>query len=453
MDATQHRDHHRPIVYLVDDRLQTEGTSESDTDDDADDEDEDESVSSFADGDKVPSDEWCHRRYMAADPRYYSSRTWPLLEDTVVPQQSCMEARYRTSYSLLASNDTNYNNSVSKPKVKWYPSLALIDLDYVDNSHNTHFAMDTLWLLDAALFQRSLSLRQRPGMRTHRARGHEDALLLTNGTRVYMPQTRADFERQTEFHLNRLIFSIILRKDPLRLYSHLSPSSSSAEKEKHPIQRPASPASPDEERRTRSILQSFPEVERDEEVVFHHDIVDDKNTDLVCTSRMTAGFKTGFTADEKVCREIRTQSYKVFGIERPKHMNMGQIGIPQPTKNVLVFNRHVTRKIANGQVLADQLREKLHPLGVNVSYVSTADLHTAEDWVRTFSSAGVIVSPHGSHNMGIVWMQRYRYVFVALFFNFPTVVDISKNHFLVSFLLLTLVLFFFYMFCIYAVVL
>lgn len=91
-----------------------------------------------------------------------------------------MEASYLGSISLI-------NN---KTHIKWYPSLALVNLDYQTIVHNTHLAMDNLWLLDAHLFQGSLSIRRSPIYRTHRARGDEETLLLMKDTRFYIPLTR-----------------------------------------------------------------------------------------------------------------------------------------------------------------------------------------------------------------------------------------------------------------------
>lgn len=356
-----------------------------------------DSTPAEAEGSEAASDNWCGMRHQSADPRYYSSRHWPLLQDTVVPQQSCMEARFFRTETVLRPN----------VRVKWVPSLALVNLDYMDNDHNTHLAIDLMWLLDAVLHDESLAYRPRPGYRRHRHPADLDGVIFRNDTVYYLPQSRAQFERQTIRDVNRLFWAMILRKDSRRLYY---PELSDDDLNK-------APAARDVVRSAKPVLDAFPELLEDGVFQFHGDIVADNETDLVCTARLAAGVKTGFSTHERVCRELRTRAYQTFGIQRPDVKRIGQINFPQPPKSILFLNRHVTRTVDNGEDIARRLREKLANMSVPVEYETTQNLNSAEQWVRLYSSAGIVISPHGSHNMGEMFMQRYRYVVFAVHFS------------------------------------
>lgn len=95
----------RPPVYIVDDEADAET--------------------------QLHSDWWCQYRHQAADPRYFGSRHWPILENTVAPQWSCMDAVYKNQSGLLGllSNGSH--------SVKWVDTMTLVDLDYKANSHNS----------------------------------------------------------------------------------------------------------------------------------------------------------------------------------------------------------------------------------------------------------------------------------------------------------------------------
>lgn len=341
------------------------------------------------DNSQIPTDNWCGMRHQSSDPRYYFSRTWPILENTVLPQQSCLHAVYRTASSLFAGN----------PRVKWVQSLAVIDYDFLENDHNGHLASDTLWMLDALLFQDSLALNpQRPGYsapdENEKGGGADDLLLAANFT-IFVPQSREQFQLQMSRDINRLLYGLILRANVRNLYSNLS------DDELH-----RAPAANDSKRWTEPIFSTFPELDSGR-LMFNSDLIRDDSTDLVCTPRLTAGYKTGFAIDERTCREIRTKSFELYGIERPPMTHVGQIFFPQPPKSVLIIDRHLNRRIANAAELVEGLKAKLEPRGVNVTYMKTDKLETAEEFVRVYSSAGIVISPHGSQNMAQMWMQRY----------------------------------------------
>lgn len=367
----------RPVVYVIDDRKA--GAMDEVTPD------RDGNV-----GERMPTDDWCGHRSQSADPRYYSSRHWPLRTDTVVPQQSCMDGWYRTSESVLGRD----SDGGKRPKIKWIPNLALFDLDYQENTHNTHLAMDILWALDARLYQQSLDIHRRPGYRTHRAANDHDTQLLAPGTVYYMPQSREQFLSQTSHDINRLMYAITLGQDVRRLYGADDDVKTA-------------PADADTRRYTKqTVLDSYPHL-RDGGMQFHGNLVTDNDTDLVCGARLTTGFKTGFTADEPVCRHVRSTAFELYGIERPENKRLGSLFFPQPPKSILILNRHASRKLANWEEVQQQLTQRLAHLNVSVSYTSSDRMYTAEEWVRIFSSAGIVITPHGGQNMGIMFMHRF----------------------------------------------
>lgn len=396
-----------------------------------------------SDGTPVPSDKWCQNRHMSADPRYFSSRHWPFLTNTVSPQQSCLDAYYRKSTSLFTNSSLNAENnlphaglpSVNMSRIKWLPSISLVDLDYVEGSHNNHLLKDIIWLLDISLFQDSLAVQHPP---TNNPSYNEGLHLFRKSKHIYLPQSRIQFEKQLSADINRLTYSLILQKDVRKLYPNVT------NEDLH--------NSPSIKRTAISILDAFPELIKNGssishtndntssdkgaspdsgELIFHQDIVLNQNeTDLVCTPRIMVGAKIGNGAHERVCREIRSRAYDLYGIKRPPVVFKGQIRFPQPPKSILVLDRHITRKIENAKELVDALKNRFEPDGVNVSYITTSNISTAEGFVRVYSSAGVIITPHGSHNMGLLFMHRYRYgnIFYFLILQFIFAVFQTKSN-------------------------
>lgn len=87
---------------------------------------------------------------------------------------------------------------------------------------------------------------------------------------------------------------------------------------------------------------------------------------------------------------------------------MGRVRFPQPPKHVVILNRHLTRKLENVKELQDALKKELDPYNVTIQSLSTTDVVTAEENVRVMASAGVVITPHGSHTMSVIWMPRHR---------------------------------------------
>lgn len=109
-----------------------------------------------------------------------------------------------------------------------------------------------------------------------------------------------------------------------------------------------------------------------------------------------------------ILHSLRKRAWELFGIEAPKKVRVGQIFYPQPPKRIIVLQRHITRNIVNIDDLMARLRLEFgERRGVEVELVSTASLLSAEDTVRTFSRAGVLITPHGSQSQGQIWQPRH----------------------------------------------
>lgn len=340
------------------------------------------------DGREVRGDHWCRLRHQSADPRYFASRHWPILEDTFVPQRSCLRAYYRTRKSLFGASD------VATVNVKWLDSLWLVDLDYTDNSHNNHLVKDIIWLLDVVLWQQGMDLRRRPGdVSAGEYSGTAGHLFSEGPQHVYLPQGEQDFNKQTSKDVNRLTYSLILQRNLAALYPNFS-----AEDMKTP---------PTERRYAAPLLEAFPDIKENERLLFHREMIEKTPADLVCTPRFTSGAKIGNGAHERVCRYIRQRSYEFYGIEEPPMRRLGALYHPQPPKRLMILQRHLTRGIANLDELVAAFKAEFEPHGVEIEVVSTKDIVSAEDHVRTFARAGVLFTSHGSQAMGQMWMPRH----------------------------------------------
>lgn len=353
------------------------------------------------DGLPVPHDAWCALRHQSADPRYFSSRHWPILPDTVAPQRSCLAARYRTAASLLgprsradapdapdapAAPAAPFDVLLPRARVRWLDHLWLIDLDYASNPHNNHLLKDIIWLLDVSLWHDSLSL---PAPAPAPA---PEALFAARPRHIYLPQARADFDTQTAPDINRLLWALVLREDLRRLYPATAPIALRA-----PVSAP---------RETVSLHRAYPDLAR--RLVFHRDVVEDPRTDLVCAPRLTVGAKIGNGAHERVCRELRKRAHELYGVADPPKRRLGRVFFPQPPKRIIVLQRHVRRGIGNLRELEAALRKEFEPRAVEVEIRSTAEIATAERQVRLFARAGVLFTPHGGQSMGQLWMPRHR---------------------------------------------
>lgn len=366
MNATLKRDFERPEVYFLDDTK--------------------------PDFEEVPSDRHCHYRHQSADPRYFGTRHWPIWEDTFAPQSSCLDSFFRTEKSLLRRRlKGGWKNS----KIKWLPSLWFVDYDFIDSNHNYHLLMDIIWILDVMLWQASVDLRPRPGLQDvfPAASGH----LFDDGPRhLYLPQSEVDFIDQTHKDVNRLLYAMVLQLDLPRLYPDLT------------LEEIRTP--PSERRDTAPMFKAYPFLNRKEQLLFHRDIRDGDEFDLVCAPRFAAGAKLTNGAHERVCRAMRQRGYELYGIEEPETVTVGQVHFPQPPKRIVIVQRHLNRGIGNIDALEKALKNSFGKYKVEIEIVLTDKVQNAEEHVRVFARAGVVITAHGSQSMGQIWMPRHRYV-------------------------------------------
>lgn len=334
---------------------------------------------------KVAGDDWCTNRHQSADPRYFGPRHWPIIEGTVAPQWSCMNGTYVGMREVRARGGEALQN------VKWVPHLSLVNLDYTENDHNNHLLMDVVHLLDTALWQESLRARGRP---TGDAAPAD--LFERHVGHVLLPQSRSQFESQTGRDLNRFTYGLVLREDLARLYPGVSKAELRASR------------AAGSGRKAAPLLEAYPEWAAGERLLFYNDLRARNDVQLVCAGRMAVGSKLGNLGHERVCRDMRTRGWELFGVAPPPKRRVGQIFYNQPPARVLVLARHSTRKIGNLHELMERLSAEFGGRhGVEVELVMTDVLRTAEDYVRVFSRAGVLLTPHGSQAMGQIWMPRH----------------------------------------------
>ena len=334
------------------------------------------------DFEEVPSDRWCGRRYQTSDPKYFSaSRHWPILNDTIVPQGSCLRAYYRTLDSLLGKR-LKQSTGGNIPGVKWVPSLHVLNMDFVRDNHNNHLLMDIVWMLDIVLWQQSLKLGAHPAS--------DHVKLFESWKYIFLQHGKDDFRAQTSRDVNRLLYALVLQLPLSKLYPNLTRSE---------VRR-----APDVPRKAAPLFEAYPKLER--RILFHKDIHKNSKTDLVCAPRLTAGSKLAHLGHERVCRDMRNRGWDFFGIQRPEMVRTGRVYFEQPPRTVLILQRHITRAIENEEELQTAIEKKLGKYGVKVVSASTKDLDEAENWVRLFSKVGVLVTAHGSQSMGMIWMPR-----------------------------------------------
>ena len=338
----------RPLIYLVDDGRK--------------------------DGDVVSNDRWCQLRHRSSDPRYFGSREWPPRNDLFAPRHSCLNARWRTRASL-------FENATAPPNVRWLDEFALVDLDYVSNDHNNHYLKDIVWLLDVALWQKSLN-----DSSTLDTRDHLPSLFAQRPKHVFMPQGIADFEKQTRRDVNRLNFALIFGLDPRELYR-------------------GQLRKPDNKIWTRPLHASYPQLDR--QLVFYGNERVNTTNDLVCTRKMYVGSKLGDMGDERVCQYLRKESWRLYAIEPPKRALSGYLYYERPPRRVVLLQRHLTRRFRNLDAVVAALRNAARAHAFEFELHTTAELKNAEDHVRFFSRIGVLLTPHGSQAMGAMWMPRH----------------------------------------------
>ena len=355
----------RPVVYFIDD--------------------------SQPDFDPVPHDDWCATRNSSTDPRYHASYYFEHLNHTFAPRRACLDAYFRTTASLLGSSPRR-----KLPVINWRSNLWLVDLEFPENDHNPSLFTDLLWILDVAVWQNTWDIRDSPFT------PHMQPLFQTGERSFYLPQTRQQFDI-TQRNVYRLIYAMILQLDLKQLFPDLTAADLSQPPESEASSRSAQP-----------LFDAYPQLK--DSFVFHGEQTARDDVELVCTPRLSVGAKVYDGAHERVCRNLRQQGYDLFGIKLPPLKGFGQVRYAPLPKRVMILQRHDKRRIGNVEELVKGLQDGVGAYDVEIEVVSTNMLKTAEDWVRVMASAGVVISVHGSHLVGQIWMKRHRYVFLLCVF-------------------------------------
>lgn len=333
------------------------------------------------DGSPVPHDDWCKQRNSSTDPRYHASYYFSSLNHTFAPRRACLDAYFRTTKSLLGDNPAQ-----TIQHVNWQPNLWLVDLENPTNDNNPNLFTDILWLLDVSIWQKSWDIHSSPFA------SPMQHLFQTTTRRLYLPQSSSQFSINDR-NMYRMLYAMILQLNLTSLFPEYTP-----EQLQIPLNQTTRSAAP--------LFQAYPTLS--EKLIFHEEQRQNQTTQLVCTPRLTVGAKIYDGAHERVCRNLRQQGYDLFGIKLPPPKHMGRVRYSRPPNSVIVLQRHNNRKISNIDDLVKGLEEGVAKHGATIEIVTTQSLVTAEDWVRTMSRAGVIISPHGNHLVGQIWMKRHR---------------------------------------------
>eukprot|EP00172_Hildenbrandia_rubra_P004563 Plantae.Rhodophyta-Hildenbrandia_rubra.ctg9444.p1 GENE.Plantae.Rhodophyta-Hildenbrandia_rubra.ctg9444~~Plantae.Rhodophyta-Hildenbrandia_rubra.ctg9444.p1 ORF type:complete len:609 (-),score=63.85 Plantae.Rhodophyta-Hildenbrandia_rubra.ctg9444:544-2370(-) len=378
------------------------------------------------DGMSVPHDNWCHLKHLIGDPRNGGPRAWNPENYTVAPRWSCLSAVWRKWDSL--------RNEVRN--VKYIDEdLWVVDRDYIGGSgnstkvpggltHNNHLLKDYVWMLDLLLWQKSLALSP-----------HIAPFFPEKAHHVVFPGTYHAFKQTMDKDINKLIWALQLQLDLEPLYASYggkikSPQDSHSEWMSTRIANP--------------LDEAYPSVFKDERMLFHFDFVNQANDsalweqmkngaalkelspkvkgiagskeyDLICAPKLLVGAKLPGYGHQRVCQEMRMRSWDLFGIKEPKTERRGILVRAPAPKRIVIINRYRTRHIKDASRLYDELKTAFDPYGIEVELISTQDLKTAEANVRAYARAGVVISPHGSQSMSMMFMPR----FTALIEVFP----------------------------------
>lgn len=106
--------------------------------------------------------------------------------------------------------------------------------------------------------------------------------------------------------MSRLLYSLIFRKNLTKLY---------AESKTEELHTP--PYSEQTVCYSNKIFESYPELATEAGIIFHSDFMRGNDNDLVCAPKLVAGFKTGFSINERTCRELCTESYELYVTKSP----------------------------------------------------------------------------------------------------------------------------------------
>lgn len=319
----------------------------------------------------VTNDNWCNLRFKSADPKYYGPREWPLRQNLFAPRFSCLKAKFRTSASLFGN--------INPGKVKWLKDMSLVSLDYVNNDHNYHYLIDIVWLLDVVLWQETMS-------RSGSQMAKSFPIWFRRPSHVLMPQTKVDFQVQTNRDVNRLNFAIIMQLDPHELYQ-------------------GDMYTTDMSSRTRFLMDAYPKLKR--MLTFYGDELADESVHLICTRRLVVGAKLGGLGSPQVCEHLRRKAWELYSVKEYPQGGAGYLSIAQPPKRLVLLHRHITRSFKNIEKLKKRIILASAKYDFEFEVVSTEALSTAKEQVMFFSRVGVLLTTHGGQCMGGIWMPRH----------------------------------------------
>ncbi len=312
----------------------------------------------------VASDKWCENR-LGAGPA-----AWPPPGHSFAPRHSCMYARWRTYSSLIA-------NMLRPVRVRWVRSMAFVPHDYRDQNDSHSFLTNNVWLLDTALWQAALNESLTTGPTRLRQ-------LFQPANHVFMASSVAQFEGLSD--MSRFLFALLMRLDVKRLYQKQT-----MDEEKHLW--------------TRSLFEAFPRLKS--KLLFFNEQRDDTPFDLVCTRRFTVGPKSSDLGDPRVCEYLRSSGWRLLGIKEPGYGSVGTIQYSRPPRKVVLLQRHDKGGIRNVEALTKSLKQTATKYGFQFELHSTESLKTAVEHVRLFAGIGVLLTPHGEHEIGSIWMPRH----------------------------------------------
>ena len=313
----------------------------------------------------VSNDKWCDNRIGNGPTE------WPPKNEYFAPRHSCMYARWRTYSSLIA-------NMLRPVKVKWIESLSFIPLDYQDHNNSLNFVMNNLWLLDTKLWQKSLEFSKTRRNMTK---------LFPKSTHILLANSKSQFSNLND--LSHFLFALLLQLDVKHLYHKQS-----IDEDKHLW--------------TKSFFDSFPSLSQN--ILFYQDEMIHSKNDLICTRRLTVGPKSNSLGHPRVCEYLRTSGWDLLDIKQSENIdgtNGEIIKFSKPPRKVVLLQRHGQGSIRNLDELSESLKQAATKFGFEFELHSTETLKTAVEYIRLFSNVGVLLTPHGDHEIGTIWMPRH----------------------------------------------
>ncbi len=300
----------------------------------------------------ISTDNWCEYE-PSGDPR---RAEWPPRR-VFAPRHSCVEGYWRTMSSL-------FEGWFTQPVVRWVGDIAWLRIGH-------RLLHDISWLLDVALWQEALDASGTV------AEGVPQ--LFDSPKHLFLLQSEEEFERRTAGDVDRLIFAITFRLNTSKLYRNVSDDSSA----------------------TRPLLTAYPSLR--DRLLFYGEERRNSSVDLMCTRKIAIGASLNELGGERVCHTMRSEAWKLYGIDAPKLVQVGNYRYHRPPSRV-VFLRDRFGRIAE---LVAALRSAAAHHRFELEITTVSSMITARQQVETFAGAGVLIMAHGVHRTGALWMPRH----------------------------------------------